>query len=198
MSFHAVSSKQAKWCRSMKPETDRAGSGFSLYISTMLGDQWSTFCRNTMTGDHYTGTVLAKVVAAVQEQWQNMGTARTLLLHDSAAPFVVVVVVEGEKLHVLPHSACTPDLAPCDSLLLYTLILKTGLAAKNCFWRQHLAKVANSQLHVQHLPNMAEATATLCGPCFHLYLLVFCFTVMFSMDATRALWGVIYFRVEIA
>ena len=63
-----------------------------------------------------------------------MGTARTLLLHDSAAPFVVVVVVvEGEKLHVLPHSACTPDLAPCDSLLLYTLILKTGLAAKNCF-----------------------------------------------------------------
>ena len=61
-----------------------------------------------------------------------MGTARTLLLHDNAAPFVVVVV-EGDKLHVLPHSACTPDLAPCDSLLMFTLILKTGLAAKNCF-----------------------------------------------------------------
>ena len=87
--------------------------------------------RNTTTGDHYTGTVLAKVVAAVQEQRPNMGTARTLLLHDNAAPFVVVV--EGDKLHVLPHSACTPDLAPRDSLLLFTLILKTGLAAKNCF-----------------------------------------------------------------
>ena len=34
--------------------------------------------KTTMTSHHYTGTVLAKVVAAVQEQGPNMGTSRTV------------------------------------------------------------------------------------------------------------------------
>ena len=49
-------------CGSMKPGTDQSSS------------------------DHYTGTVLPKVVAAVQEQRPNVGTTRTVLLHDNAAP----------------------------------------------------------------------------------------------------------------
>ena len=42
--------------------------------------------KTTMTSRLYTGTVLPKVVAAVQEQRPNVGTTRTLLLHDNAAP----------------------------------------------------------------------------------------------------------------
>ena len=34
--------------------------------------------KTTMTSHHYTGTVLAKVVAAVQEQGPNVGTSRTV------------------------------------------------------------------------------------------------------------------------
>ena len=34
--------------------------------------------KTTMASHHYTGTVLAKVVAAVQEQGPNVGTSRTV------------------------------------------------------------------------------------------------------------------------
>ena len=42
--------------------------------------------KTTMTSRHYTGTVLPTGVAACQEQRPNVGTTRTVLLHDSAAP----------------------------------------------------------------------------------------------------------------
>ena len=70
-----------------------------------------------MTSRHYTGTVLPTVAAAVQEQRPNVGTTRTLLIHDNAAPHkarATIQYVEGEMLHVLPHLPYSPDLAPCD------------------------------------------------------------------------------------
>ena len=39
-----------------------------------------------MTSRHYTGTVLPKGVVTVQEQRPNVGTTRTLLLHDISSP----------------------------------------------------------------------------------------------------------------
>ena len=56
--------------------------------------------EKTTTSRHYKGTVLPKVVAAVQEQRANMGTTRTWLLHDNATPhkrWATSQYLEGEK-----------------------------------------------------------------------------------------------------
>ena len=69
---------------------------------------------------------------------------------------------------VLPHPPYSPDLAPCDLWLLSTL--KTGLDGKKFCEFNTLQERWIPQLHVipsfwvpQRFPQMAKATATLCG-----------------------------------
>jgi histone-lysine N-methyltransferase SETMAR len=104
--------------------------------------------KTTMTSHHYTETVLPKVVAAVQDQRPNVGTSRSMLLHDNAAPHkarATTQYLEAVQLHQLPHPAYSPDLAPCDFWLFPTL--KAALAEKKFLRIQDLARAVNSQLH---------------------------------------------------
>jgi len=58
-----------------------------------------------MTSHRYTGIVLSKAAAAV-------GTTKTLLLHNNAAPHIsraTVQYLEGGKVQVLPHPPCRSD-----------------------------------------------------------------------------------------
>ena len=78
-----------------------------------------------MTSRQYTGTGILSKVVAVQEQRPNVGTIRTLLLQDNAAPYkagATIQVLGGEKLQVLPHPPYNPDaIAPGDFWLFSTL-----------------------------------------------------------------------------
>lgn len=71
---------------------------FTIYFNYAGRSVVNILPRNTtVTGDHYTGTILAKVVATVQEQRPNMGIARTLLLHDNAAPHKARVTISMSR-----------------------------------------------------------------------------------------------------
>jgi len=101
-----------------------------------------------MTSHHYIETVLPKVVAAVQDQRPNVGTSRSMLLHDNAAPHkarATTQYLEAVQLHQLPHPAYSPDLAQCDFWLFPTL--KAALVGKMFLRIKNLARTVNSQLH---------------------------------------------------
>ena len=162
------------WCGTMKLGTDqlssdldfRARSSFSLYFSAMLDLWWSTFCQRRQkwpaaTADR--GTVLPKVVAAVQEQWPNVGTIRTLLLPDSAAPYKARATIQclvGEKWQVLSHPPyrllpifCFENWSCWKEVFANSRLCKSDEFTTWCltpFWGPY------------HLPGMAKATATLC------------------------------------
>ena len=95
ISFYGKPSKQV-WLGSIKPGTNQPSSdmdfrtqtGSSLYLSTTMDPWWSTFCPRGQQWPVATTQepLLPKVVAAAQEQRPNVGTTRTLLLHDNAAP----------------------------------------------------------------------------------------------------------------
>ena len=153
----------------------RARSGSSQYFSTILDSWESTFCKRRQqwpaatTQEQY----CQNKVAAGQVQRPNLGTTRTLLLHDNAAPRhrarATIQYLEGEKWQVLPHPPYSPDLAPCDFCLFSTL--KTGLVGKKSVFAN--SRPCNSgefttSRHTpigvpQRLPDMAKATETLDG-----------------------------------
>ena len=82
----------------------------------------------------------------LQEQRLNVGTTQTVLLHESAA---TILYFEGEKLWVLSHPpySYSPDLAPHDLWIFFTLKTGLALAGKVFLQLQDFAGVANSQLH---------------------------------------------------
>ncbi|GFR88833.1 transposase [Elysia marginata] len=61
--------------------------------------------------------VLSQVKSAINEQRPKVSTSRTLLLHDNAGPHKARATTQSLRelgSQVLPHTAYSPDLAPCD------------------------------------------------------------------------------------
>lgn len=101
----------------------------------------------TMTSQYYVQTVLPQVKKSLDEQRPTVGTSRTLLLHDNAAPHksrATTQSLQEQKIQVLPHPAYSPDLAPCDFWLFP--ILKDRLAGRKFERIQDLAKAVKSEL----------------------------------------------------
>ncbi|GFS16881.1 transposase [Elysia marginata] len=95
----------------------------------------------------YVQNVLAQVRSAINEQRPKFSTSRTLLLHDNAGPHKARATTKSLwelGIQVLPHSAYSPDLAPCDFWLFP--ILKDRLAGRKFDRIQDLAKAVNSEL----------------------------------------------------
>ena len=99
-----------------------------------------------------------------------METSGSRSLHDSAAPHkarTTVLQLEGEKLQVQPHPPWLTLLAHHDCGLRFSL--KTVVTENKLLRIEDLARAVNSQLHAiptletKRFPNMAKATATLCG-----------------------------------
>lgn len=103
--------------------------------------------KASITAKYYTQVVLQKVVDAVCEQRPNVGTSKTMLLHDNAAPHkakVTTTFLEERRVKVLDHPPYSPDLAPCDFWLFPTL--KERLAGRKFDRIQDLTKAVKSEL----------------------------------------------------
>ena len=77
--------------------------------------------KSTLTATYYVNTVLPKVVQSVCEARPTIGTRQTLLLHDNASAHkakVTVTYLQQQGISTLPHPPYSPDLAPCDLLVV--------------------------------------------------------------------------------
>ncbi|KAI6658240.1 hypothetical protein LOD99_15509 [Oopsacas minuta] len=73
--------------------------------------------RKTVTADWYTTVCLPKVITAIESQREKRGIRGILLHHDNASSHTAIRThefLENSGLKTLPHSLCSPDLAPCD------------------------------------------------------------------------------------
>ncbi|GFR73799.1 transposase [Elysia marginata] len=89
---------------------------------------------------------ITKVKSAINEQRPKVSTSRILLLHDNAGPHKARATTQSLRelgIQVLPHTAYSPDLAPCDFWLFP--ILKERLAGQKFDRIQDLAKAVNSE-----------------------------------------------------
>ena len=101
----------------------------------------------TITSAYYVQNILPQIKNSIDEQRPTVGTSRTLLLHDNAAPHksrATTQAIQELTIKVLPHPAYSPDLAPCD--FWFFPILKDRLAGRKFERVQDLAKAVNSEL----------------------------------------------------
>lgn len=104
--------------------------------------------KETITAKYYAKTVLPQVMQSICEQRPNVGTQKTLLLHDNASAHkakVTVTYLEEQGVQVLPHPPYSPDLAPCDFWLFP--LMKQNLSGRKFTRIQDLGKAVKSQLH---------------------------------------------------
>ncbi|GFR82845.1 protein unc-45 homolog B-like [Elysia marginata] len=91
--------------------------------------------------------VLSQVKSAINQQQPKVSTFRTLLLPDNAGPHKAKATTQSLRklgIQVLPHSAYSPNWAPCDFWLFQ--ILKDRLAGRKFDRIQNLTKAVNSEL----------------------------------------------------
>ena len=121
---------------------------FSIFFSTQGVVALDILpAKASITATYYTKVVLRRVVDAICEQRPTVGTSRTLMLHDNAAPHkakVTTTFLEEREIKVLAHPPYSPDLAPCDFWLFP--ILKERLAGHKFDRIQDLSKAVKSEL----------------------------------------------------
>ena len=75
---------------------------------------------HTVTGRFYKNSVLKKVKEFYNKKWPSKGWSGVHLLQDNASSDKCEIVksfLAAEKVKVLNHPPCSPDLSPCDFFL---------------------------------------------------------------------------------